>query len=153
MEVLYRIFYSISIIVFLMVLLGGSVTKPFFSGISESTLELAGIQRENVISADDRFDEVFHAVKRVEYQIEKLKHLFSSEEVDKSKYQKEKNYFVQTTFYNPVIEMMNYIYRFGFLFISMFFVLFGLVFHLIYRGQSLRSRVARLEELVMAQQG
>ena len=153
MQVLYRVFYWISIIVFLVVLLGGSVTKPFFSGLSESTLELAGIERENVVSADERFDEVFYAVKRVEYQIEKLKHLFSSEEVDKSKYEKEKNYFIQTTFYNPVIEMMNYIYRFGFFFVSMFFVLFGLVFHLIYRGKSLRSRVARLEELVLAQQG
>ena len=149
MKIAYNIFYIFALILVFVALLGGSMTKPIFNSISEETLEFAGIKRSYIESADDKIDEVFYSAKKVELQIEKLKNLFSQDKIDESKYQKEKNYFIFGTFYKPLIEMFNYVYRIFFIVGAVFFFLFGVISHIIYRNMDLRRRVRELERIIL----
>lgn len=151
MKIVYNVFYILAVLLLFLALMGGSLTKPIFDSISEETLEFAGIKRANIDSADDKIDEVFYSAKKVEYQIEKLKNLFSQDKVDESKYQKVKNKFIYNTFYTPLIEMFNYVYRIFFFFTAVFFFMFGIVSHIIYRNIDLRRRVRELERIVLAE--
>jgi hypothetical protein len=151
MKALYNIFYILAIILLFTALMGNSMTKPIFNSISEETLEFAGIKRGNIDSADDKIDEVFYSAKKVELQIEKLKNLFSSDKIDESKYKKVKNYFIYETFYKPLVEMFNYVYRVFFFFTAVFFFLFGVISHIIFRNMDLRRRVKELERIMLAQ--
>lgn len=151
MKIVYNIFYSLAVIVLLIAVLGGSTTKSLFDALSIETLEFSGIKREYVDSADDKIDDIFYSAKRVELQIEKLKNLFSQDDIDESKYKRIKNYFVYETFYKPLIEMLNYVYRIFFSIGAVFMLLFGVISHLIYKSFDLRRRVRKLEDLLLAQ--
>jgi len=148
MKNVYIILYSLSIVILLAVLLGGSLTKPFFVSISERTLESTGFKKSYLQSVDDRLDELVYKSKQIELQIEKLKKFFSSEKVDESKYQKDKSAMLEKTFYDPLIGMFSFVYRLIFVFISLIVLLFAVIFHIAYRGFDLRQRVRRLEEIV-----
>jgi len=150
MKITYIILYSLSGILFLMAILGSSITKPMFDSISEKTIELSGFKKSYLQSVDDKIDELIYKSKQVELQIEKLKKFFSSEKVDERKYQKEDTNMLERSFYDPLIIMFNYIYRTGFIFISFIVLSFAVNFHLAYRSFDLRKRVRRLEELVAA---
>lgn len=151
MKIAFNVFYAVAIITVFLALMGGSLSRGIFTSISEATLSYSGIKKERIEAADDKIDEIMYTGKKVELQIEKLKNLFSQDEIDESKYRKTKNYFIQETFYKPLVEMFNYVYRVFFVFGGMFFFLFGVISHLIYRSMDLRRRVRELERIVMAQ--
>ena len=148
MKIVYNVFYIFALILLFVALMGGSMTKSVFDSISEETLEFAGINKADIDSADDRIDDVFYSAKKVELQIEKLKNLFSQDKIDESKYQRVKNNFIYKTFYQPLVIMFNYVYRIFFCVAAVFFFLFGVVSHLIYRNLDLRRRVKELELIV-----
>ena len=150
MKNVYIILYSLSLVILLAALLGGSLTKPFFVSISEKTLESTGFKKGYLQSVDDRIDELVYKSKQIELQIEKLKKFFSSEKIDESKYQKEKSAMLEKTFYDPLIGMFSMVYRLIFLFISMILLSFAVIFHIGFRSFDLRRRVRKLEELLAA---
>ncbi|MEO6694196.1 MAG: hypothetical protein ABIO41_03230, partial [Ignavibacteria bacterium] len=76
MKITYMILYFLSGILFLMALLGSSVTKPMFDSISEKTIELSGFRKSYLQSVDNRIDELIYKSKQIELQIEKLKNFF-----------------------------------------------------------------------------
>lgn len=151
MKSAYIILYSFSGMIFLIALLGNSLTKPMFDSFSEKTLELSGFRKSYIESVDDKLDELVYKSKQIELQIEKIKKFFSSEKVDENLYKKEKSELLQRTFYDPLIMLFNYVFRMGFVFLSMFFLFFALLFHLAYRSGELRKRVRHLERIVLAQ--
>jgi hypothetical protein len=148
MKNLYIFSYILSAMVFIIVIFGGSVSEPLFSNISAKTLTAAGVDKSSIDSADSKIDNMIYSVKRFERKIEKVKKFFSEDKVDESKYKKKKNKILLKTIYNPLIEILNYIYRFGFLLTSCLFLLVGMIFNLVYRNLELRRRVKRLEEVV-----
>lgn len=150
MKTIYIILYLISGILFLTALLGSSATKPMFDSISEKTIEFSGFKKSYLQSVDDKIDDLIYKSKQIELQIEKLKKFFSSEKIDESKFQREDTNMLEKSFYAPLIIMLNYIYRIGFLFISLIVLCFAVISHLAYRSFDLRKRVRRLEELVAA---
>ncbi|HWA05490.1 MAG TPA: hypothetical protein VG961_03005, partial [Ignavibacteria bacterium] len=75
----------------LIVLLGGSVTKPVFNNYSVKTLETAGVKKSAMDSIDNRIDDMLYSVKKVQLQIEKIRNMFSSDPIVESKYQKTKS--------------------------------------------------------------
>ncbi|MEO8664158.1 MAG: hypothetical protein ABI462_01570 [Ignavibacteria bacterium] len=150
MKNLYIILYSLSGIIFIAALLGGSLTKPIFWNISEKTLESTGFKKSYFQSVDDRIDELVYKSKQIELQIEKLKKFFSSEKVDESKYQKDKNEMLEKTFYDPLIGMFSIILRLIFIFAALLILSFAVIFHIAYRSFDLRRRVRKLEELLAA---
>ena len=141
----YQVMYGTSILVFLIVILGGTITRPIFSSFSIRTLETAGVKKASFDSLDSRIDEMLFTVNKVQLQIEKFKKLFSEKEIDESKYQMQKNELFSRTFYAPVNEMLIYFYRAFFSSVSVFLILLGIIFQLIYRGTELRKRVTALE--------
>ena len=149
MKVTYTILYFLSGLIFFIALLGSSLFKPMFDSIAERTLEASGYKKSYLESVDNKIDELVYKSKQIELQIEKIKKFFSDEKVDESKYQKEKGEMLEKTFYNPLVNMFNYIYRIGFIFISLIVLSFGVIFHLGYRSFDLRRRVRRLEEKVL----
>ncbi len=149
MEITYKIFYFLSGIVFLISVLGSTLFKPMFDSISESTMEFSGMKKSYFQSADDKIDDLIYKSKQIEFQIEKLKKFFSNDKVDESKYQKENSRMVEKTFYAPLISMLGYVYRIGFFFLSLIILLFAIIFHLVYKSMRLRSRVRKLEEIVL----
>ena len=146
----YIALYSLSVIIFLTSLLGGSLTKPMFDYFSGKTLESTGFKKSYLQSVDDRIDELVYKSKQIELQIEKLKKFFSTEKIDESKYQKDKSAMLEKTFYDPLIGMFSLVYRLIFIFIALIILSFALTFHIAYRSFDLRRRVRRLEEKVAA---
>jgi len=151
MKTAYIILYSVSGLIFLTALLGNSLTKPMYNSLSEKTLELTGFRKSYIESVDDKLDELVYKSKQIELQIERIKKFFSSENVDENLYKKEKSELLEKTFYDPLIMLFNYVYRLGFVFLSLFFLFFALLFHLAYRSGELRKRVSYLESIVFAQ--
>ena len=149
MKITYTVLYIFSGMIFLAALLGNSLTRPMFDAMSEKTLEMAGFKKSYVESVDDKIDELVYKSKQIELQIEKIKKFFSSEKVDENLYKKEKSRLTERTFFDPMVMMFNYIYRFGFMFLSVIFLLFALIFHLSYRSLDLRKRVRHLENIVL----
>lgn len=152
MKAAYQILYGMSAILLLMVLLGGSVTKPVFDNFSTRTLETAGVKKASIDSIDSKIDNALYMVNKVQLQIEKLKNIFSDKEIDESKYQKVKNEMFARNIYNPMNELLIVFYRIGFFFISIILFLSAVIFHLAYRSTDLRRRVTNLEKLFADEQ-
>jgi predicted PurR-regulated permease PerM len=148
MKTVYQVLYGISAIVFIIVLLGGSLSKPMFNSLSTKTLDKAGIKKSSVDSIDSRIDDIFYNVNKVQLQIEKLKNLFSDKQIDESKYQRVQNEMIARNIYSPINEVLIIAYRIGLFFISVILFLCGLIFHLAFRSMDLRRRLTRLEEIV-----
>lgn len=146
MKNLYQILYGMSGLLVLIVLLGGSLTKPMFNNFSVKTLESSGIKRAAMDSLDSRVDDMLYTVSKVQLQIEKLKNIFSSKEIDESKYVRTKNEVFVRNIYNPLNELIIVFYRIGFFVIAIILLLCGVIFQLIYRSVDLRRRVTLLEK-------
>ncbi len=145
MKNLYQILYGVAGLMLLIVLLGGSLTKPVFNNFSTRTMETAGIRKASIDSLDGRIDDMLYTVKKVQLQIEKIKNIFSSEQVDESKFQRTKSEVFARNVYNPVNELLITFYRIGYFFISIIVLLAAVIFQLIYRSGDLRRRVEKLE--------
>jgi hypothetical protein len=150
MKNLYKSLYISASVLFLISLLGGSLSKPLFNSISESALESGGLRKAYIHAADDKVDDLFHTIKKIEYQIERIKNIFSSEKVDESLYGRQQNYLIANNLYNPLIITLNYIFRSGLFLISLIIALSGVIAQLIYNGTNLRRRVAMLESIVLS---
>lgn len=150
MKNLYQILYGVSGLLFLLVILGGSLTKPVFNNYSVKTLESAGVKKASMDSIDSRIDDMLHNVKKVQLQIEKIKNIFSSEEIDESKYQRTKSEVFVKNIYNPLNEMLIVFYRIGFFFVSIILLLSAIIVQLLYRSSDLRRRVEKLEAAIPA---
>ena len=121
------------------------MTKPVFNNYSVKTLESAGVKRASMDSIDSRIDDMLYNVKKVQLQIEKIKNIFSSDQIDESKYQRTKSEVFVKNIYSPLNELLIVFYRIGFFFISLIFLLTAVIFQLIYRSRDLRRRVENLE--------
>lgn len=150
MKNLYQILYGVAGLLFLLVILGGSLTKPVFNNYSVKTLESAGVKKSSMDSIDSRIDDMLHNVKKVQLQIEKIKNIFSSEEIDESKYQRTKSEVFVKNIYNPLNEMLMVFYRIGFFFVSIILLLSAIIVQLLYRSSDLRRRVEKLEAAIPA---
>lgn len=145
MKNLYQVLYGVAGLMLLIVLLGGSLTMPVFNNFSTRTMETAGIRKASIDSLDGRIDDMLYTVKKVQLQIEKIKNIFSSEQVDESKFQRTKSEVFAKNIYNPVNELLITFYRIGYFFISIIVLLAAVIFQLIYRAGDLRRRVEKLE--------
>ncbi len=150
MKNLYQVLYGVAGLMLLIVLLGGSITKPVFNNFSTRTMETAGIRKASIDSLDGRIDDMLYTVKKVQLQIEKIKNIFSSEQVDESKFQRTKSEVFAKNVYNPVNELLITFYRIGYFFISIIILLAAVIFQLIYRSSDLRRRVEKLEASLIA---
>lgn len=150
MKNLYQVLYGVAGLMLLIVLLGGSITKPVFNNFSTRTMETAGIRKASIDSLDGRIDDMLYTVKKVQLQIEKIKNIFSSEQVDESKFQRTKSEVFAKNVYNPINELLITFYRIGYFFISIIILLAAVIFQLIYRSGDLRRRVEKLEASLIA---
>jgi hypothetical protein len=150
MKNLYQILYGVAGLLLILVILGGSVTKPVFNNYSVKTLESAGVKRASMDSIDSRIDDMLYNVKKVQLQIEKIKNIFSSDQIDESKYQRTKSEVFVKNIYSPLNELLIVFYRIGFFFLSIIFLLTAVIFQLIYRSSVLRRRVEKLESKLLA---
>lgn len=145
MKNLYQLLYGVAALLLLTVILGGSLTKPVFNNYSVRTLETAGVKKASMDSIDSRIDDMLFSVKKVQLQIEKIKNIFSIDEIDESKYQRTKSEVFVKNIYNPLNELLIVFYRIGFFFVSIIILLTAVIFQLIYRSRDLRRRVEKLE--------
>jgi len=145
MKNLYQLLYGVAALLLLTVILGGSLTKPVFNNYSVRTLETAGVKKASMDSIDSKIDDMLFSVKKVQLQIEKIKNIFSSDEIDESKYQRTKSEVFVKNIYNPMNELLIVFYRIGFFFVSIIILLSAVIFQLIYRSRDLRRRVEKLE--------
>ncbi|MCC6866095.1 MAG: hypothetical protein IT280_08035 [Ignavibacteria bacterium] len=147
MKNLYQILYGVAALLLLIVLLGGTLTKPVFNSYSVKTLETAGVKRSSIDSIDSSIDDMVYGVKKMEFQIERIKNIFSDKEIDEAKYRRVKNEVFAKNIYTPINELLIVGYRIGFLFVSLILFLSAVIIQLIYRSRSLRKRVEKLEEI------
>jgi hypothetical protein len=149
MKNLYQLLYGVAALLLLTVILGGSLTKPVFNNYSVRTLETAGVKKASMDSIDSRIDDMLFSVKKVQLQIEKIKNIFSIDEIDESKYQRTKSEVFVKNIYNPLNELLIVFYRIGFFFVSIIILLTAVIFQLIYRSRDLRRRVEKLESKIV----
>lgn len=150
MKTAYISLYFISGLMFVVSILGTSLFRPMFDYVSELALDAAGFKKVYIESADDKIDELVYKSKQIELQIEKLKKLFTSERVDESKYQKEKNEMLEKAFYRPLVSTLDYFFIALVFFASLMFLAFAIVFQFVYRSMDLRRRLKRLEGIVLS---
>lgn len=150
MKITYIILYCLSGLMFLTALSGSSFTKPYYSKISEKTLEMSGFRKSFIQETDSKIDELIYKSKQIELQIEKIKNFFSSEKIDESKFGREKSEMLEKSVYNPMIDVLNFFFRIASVFAAFILFLFAVIFQLIYRSVLLRKRISRLEEAVYA---
>lgn len=150
MKNLYQILYGVSGLLLILVLLGGTVTKPVFNNYSVKTLETAGVKKSAIDSIDSRIDDMLYGVKKVQLQIEKIKNIFSDKEIDENRYQRVKNEVFVKNIYNPVNELVIVFYRIGFFFLSIIILLTAVIIHLSYRSIDLRKRLEKLESVIIS---
>jgi regulator of replication initiation timing len=148
MKITYIILYLLSGAVFMFAYLGSNITKPYFDSISEKVIESSGFKKSYIQSVDDKIDELVYKSKQIELQIEKIKSFFSSDQIDENKYKKEKSEMLQKTFYDPLVNLFDLVFRIAFIFISVLIFFAAIVFHLAERSLSLRKRIRKLEEIV-----
>ncbi|RPI16146.1 MAG: hypothetical protein EHM58_12565 [Ignavibacteriae bacterium] len=148
MKALYITLYTTALILLIIVLLGGSISEPVFDSLSSRTLHKAGVKKEAIDSIDSRIDEAFFQVKKMEYQVEKFKSFITGKQLNESDFQRESNAVFGRNIYNPLISMLNYIYRFVFFLLSLMLLLAGAITHVVYRNMELRRRVNNLEKAV-----
>ncbi|HEY3251462.1 MAG TPA: hypothetical protein VGK25_10135 [Ignavibacteria bacterium] len=144
----YQFLYTSSAVIFIIVLLGGSITKPIFNSFASRSLETLGIKKFSVDSLDNKIDDILYTINKLNFQIERLKNLFSDEKADVSKLTKEKNEILLRNIYNPINEILITIYRLIFLLVSIILLFAAVITQLIYRGTDLRRRVEFLERRV-----
>ena len=132
-------------------MLGSSLTKNIFTSYSEKTLEYSGLRKNSIQSIDNKIDDLIYKSKQIELKIEKIKNLFSSEEIDESKYQRENSALIQRSVYDPLVNLVNNIFRASLIFVSIIVLLFAVIVHIIYRSIDLRKRVRKLEAIVLAE--
>lgn len=132
-------------------MLGSSLTKNIFTSYSEKTLEYSGLRKNSIQSIDNKIDDLIYKSKQIELKIEKIKNLFSSEEIDESKYQRENSALIQRSVYDPLVNLVNNIFRASLIFVSIIVLLFAVIVHIIYRSIDLRKRIRKLEAIVLAE--
>jgi len=146
MKEINKALYILSGILFLSAILGGSLMKPVFKNFAERNLDKTFIRKSSLDSLDDRIDETLYKVTKIQMQIDKIKNIFSSDNIDESKYQKEKHEIFQNNIYNPLLEILIFVYRAIFFAASILIFMGGIIMHLRNNSVSLKYRVKTLEE-------
>lgn len=149
MKITYVLLYWLSAMMFFVALLGSSLTQSFFNPLSEKIIEHSGLKKNYIQSIDNKIDELVYKSKQIELQIEKIKNFFTSEKTDESKYQKERSEMLERNVYQPLVNLMNNMFRAVLGFLSVMILLFAIIFHLLYRSIDLRKRLNRLESIVL----
>ncbi|KXK02413.1 MAG: hypothetical protein UZ04_CHB001001706 [Chlorobi bacterium OLB4] len=145
MNSVYKALYIFGVALIIISIFGGSLFAFLFESLSKNSLEIAGVREEYVTVADNKIDEIIFIEKRFEYRFEQLKSFFSDNKPDERDYQKEKNFIIRNTFYNPIVDIVELFYRltsFGF---AIMVILFGVVFHLLGKLFLYRDKINALE--------
>ena len=132
----------------LIVILGGSITKPVLRNIAENNLEHTIIMKSSVDSLDARIDDIYYKVAKIQFQIDRIKNIFSSETTDENKYQKEKHEVFMNNVYNPLLEILIFIYRGIFFLVSILVFMAAVIIHLRSNSIELRRRRKKLEDKI-----
>ena len=146
MNEIHKALYILSCILFLSAVLGGTLMKPVFRGIAERNLDRTVLRRSSIDSLDDKVDETFYKVTKIQMQVDKIKNIFSSDNLDESKYQKEKHEIFQKNIYNPLLEILIFVYRAIFFTASILIFMSGVIMHMRSRNNRVRYKLKRLEE-------
>jgi len=148
MKAVYIILYSVSMVLFLISMLGSSLTEGLITSYSERILDYSGLKRNYIRTVDTKIDDLIYKSKQIELKIEKIKNIFSPESVDESKYQREQSSMLEKNIYSPLINLLNKVLRLVIMFISFMVLMFAIVFHFIHYNADLRKRISRLEALL-----
>lgn len=148
MKSAYQFLYIASAIVFIVVLLGGTVTKPVFNSFASKSLETIGIKKSSVDSLDNKIDDMVYSIDKLNFQLERFKKLFSDEKTDETVLKKERNEILLKNIYKPISEILITIYRLVFLLISVIMLFGAIITQVIYRGTELRMKVEFLEQRI-----
>lgn len=143
-----RIFYITGVVIIIICLLGGSLFKSIFNGMSGFLLEKGGLKYEYVNTYDDKIDEIFFKIKQAQLQIDKIRNFFSRDVVDESKYKKEENKIIENSVYKPLIDFISLILRIVFIIFAVILILSGLIMGLLNRSNNLKRRIEILEQKV-----
>ena len=148
MKDFHKALYIFSIVLFVTVLLGGSLTKPIFKSVAERNLDRTMIRKSSIDSLDDRIDETLYKVTKIQLQIDKIKNIFSGDDLDESKYQKEKHLVFQNNIYNPLLEVLIFFYRGILLVISILTFMGAVIVHMKSNTGAIKIKLKNLEEKI-----
>ncbi len=145
----YRFFYIMFLAGIMFSLLGGTLFYMPFRLVSVSTLNMAGVQKSDVESADVKIDGILQWKERGEAWMEKFKEadfwkaykeMFKVPEVGMTSHG-----CIEKYVYEPMVKTMMYSLRFSLFAFSFSFLFIAVILHLIWGSLSLRRRVRALE--------
>ncbi len=149
----HNVLYILSLAVVVCVIMGGSLTKPVLRYLAESNLERTVVKKTAIDSLDNRIDELLYTVTKIQLQLDKIKNLFSSGEIDESKYRKEKHEVFAKNIYEPLTEMLIIFYRIILFFAAVLIFMSAIISQLIYNSRLLNARIRKLEEICHSREG
>lgn len=145
----YRFFYILFLAGIMFSLLGGTLFYMPFRLVSVSTLNMAGVQKSDIESADVKIDGVLHWKDTGEAWMNKFseadswkeyKEMFKVPEIEMTSYG-----YIDKYVYEPMVKTMMYSIRFSLFVFSFSFLFVAVIFQLIHGSLSLRRRVRALE--------
>lgn len=146
MKNLYYVTLIIGILFVLLALGGGTIFKAPMTSLSQYSLEKSGVKIGYVNQVDDKIDDVLYQVKKVQYQIDKIKTLFSENKPDESNYKRVQNKIIESTVYNPLLEVTSFFVRVFFFLTGCMMLMLAVIIYLIRKFNGLFKRVKHLEK-------
>lgn len=145
MKNLYYITLAIGVLLVLLALGGGTIFKAPVTSISQYSLEKSGVKIGYVNQVDDKIDDILFQVKKIQYQVDRVKSFFSENKPDENNYKKVQNKIIESTVYTPLLEVTSFFVRVFFFLTGCMMLMLAVIIYLIRKFNGLFKRVRHLE--------
>lgn len=146
MKTLYYSTLLIGCIFLLLAFGGGTVFKGIITNVSEYSLKKSGVQVEYVHQVDSKIDDILYQVKKVQYQVDRVRSFFSENKPDESQYRREQNKIIETTVYNPLLDVTSFFVRVFLFLLGCMTLMMAFIIYLMRKFRGLFRRVRHLEK-------
>lgn len=125
---------------------GGSVFKGIITPVSEYALKKSGVQVEYIHQVDSKIDDILFQVKKIQYQVDRVKSFFSENKPDESQYKREQNKIIETTVYSPLVDVTSFFVRVFLFLTGCMILMLSVIIYIIRKFRGLFKRVRHLEK-------
>jgi hypothetical protein len=145
MKNLYYAALVTGILLVLFALGGGTIFKSPVTSLSQYSLEKSGVKIGYVNQVDDKIDDILYQVKRIQYQVDRVKSFFSENKPDESNYKREQNKIIESTVYTPLVDVTSFFIRVFFFLTGCMMLMLAVIIYLIRKFNGLFKRVRHME--------
>lgn len=149
MKLLILLFYSVSVLLIIAALFGGSLTESIIEEVSMKAIKTIGIDKSKIDSLDSQIDMSFYNMNLFIYRLERLKNYLTFGDDEQKPIELKRHNYISDIVYEPILTAVSYAVR-GIMFTcGLVLLLIIAIIHTITSYFNLRKRVKILEERVL----